>query len=303
MEQDLKLQGREKRQEKQREKQNGRVRFLLEGVVVNVLMVSYRRFTEVMPEHAHGENVYEIHLVTDGAGIVLLNRKAYPVNAGVLYITGPGVLHEQIAGRENPVTEFGLYLQLEADGTGGELIRNLQKQPMWYGKGRGVLSRLAGEILTEQSGKRPGSAELLPHLLAEFFIECIRSILPGEEDGQSFPVPEEKFSAHAMQEENALLVTDEVFLYEYREITLQELARRLGFSVRQTQRLLYRIYGKSFTQKKLEARMSAALTLLQNSRYSITEISEQLGYSSMEHFSHAFAKYYGCVPSKFRKGM
>lgn len=299
LERNLKLQNGEKRQEKQ----NGGVRFLLEGVVVNALMVSYRRFTEVMPEHAHGENVYEIHLVTDGKGTVMLNRKAYPVNAGVLYITGPGVLHEQIAGKENSVTEFGVYLQLEDARTGGELIRNLQKQPMWYGKAREALSRLAGEILTEQSAKRPGSAELLPHLLAEFFIECIRSILPGEEDSQSFPVPEEKFSAHAMQEENALLVTDEVFLYEYREITLQELARRLGFSVRQTQRLLYRIYGKSFTQKKLEARMSAALTLLQNSRYSITEISEQLGYSSMEHFSHAFAKYYGYVPSKLRKGM
>ena len=47
--------------------------------------------------------------------------------------------------------------------------------------------------------------------------------------------------------------------------------------------------------------MSAALTLLQNSRYSITEISEQLGYASMEHFSYAFSKFYGDVPSSVRK--
>ncbi len=283
-------------------KQGGGVRFLLEGVVVNALMVSYRRFTEVMPEHAHGENVYEIHLVTDGKGTVLLNREAHPAGGGVLYITGPGVLHEQISDKENPVTEFGLYLQLEEDRAGGELIQSLRRQPMWHGKGRKSLPLLAGQILSEQAAERPGSVEKLPHLLADFLIECIRSMLKVPEEGEQLPAPEEKFSAHTVQEENAFLVTDEVFLYEYREITLQELARRLGFSVRQTQRLLYRIYGKSFTQKKLEARMSAALTLLQNSRFSITEISEQLGYSSMEHFSHAFAKYYGCVPSRLRKG-
>lgn len=282
--------------------QAGGVRFLLEGVVVNVLMVSYRRFTEVMPEHAHGENVYEIHLVTDGRGTVLLNREAHPVSGGILYITGPGVLHEQISEKENPVTEFGLYLQLEKDRPGGELVQGLRQHPTWYGRGRAALPLLAGQILSEQAAEQPGSMEKLPHLLADFLIECIRSLLKVQEKEALLPAPEEKFSAHTVQEENAFLVTDEVFLYEYREITLQELARRLGFSVRQTQRLLYRIYGKSFTQKKLEARMSAALTLLQNSRFSITEISEQLGYSSMEHFSHAFAKYYGCVPSRLRKG-
>ena len=161
---------------------------------------------------------------------------------------------------------------------------------------------LTERILAEQGEAVFGQAELLPHLLAQFVIECIRSVNRKKREKKEKPVPEERFVTHAMQEENALLVIDEIFLYDYRDITLPELAKRLGFSVRQTQRLLERIYGKSFTRKKLEARMSAAMTLLRNSRYSITEISEQLGYSSMEHFSCAFAKYYGYVPSKIRKG-
>ncbi len=292
---------RQNKQEVQKKAQSGGVRFLLEGAVINAVMVSYRRFTEVMPEHVHGENVYEIHLVTNGEGTVMLNRKAYAVSPGLLYITGPGVPHEQIPDKASPVTEFGLYLQLEEGCPGGELLQSLRRQPMWYGTGRETLLRLTEQILLEQEAKLPGSAEKLPHLLAEFLIECIRSILLGTAEQKVLPNPEEVFFAHGVQEENALLVADEIFLYEYREITLQELARRLGFSVRQTQRLLYRIYGKSFTQKKLEARMSAAVTLLRNSRYSITDISERLGYSSVEHFSHAFANYYGYVPSKLRK--
>ena len=283
------------------EEKTGGYRFLLEGVVVTIAMVSYRRFTEVMPEHAHGENVYELHYVEKGSGAVLLNRKRYEVKQGTLYITGPGVLHEQIPSKEDPLVEFGIYLQIQKNATGGELLQGLNAHPLWCGTARKGLEHLTRELLREQAGNQPGAGEKMQYLLAEFLIECIRSVLTTKEQENPLPLPQEQFGAHAIREENALLVADEIFLYEYRDITLEEMARRLGFSVRQTQRLLQRIYGKSFTQKKLEARMSAALTLLQNSRYSITEISEQLGYASMEHFSYAFSKYYGYVPSSLRK--
>lgn len=279
----------------------GGYRFLLEGVVVTIAMVSYRRFTEVMPEHAHGENVYELHYVEQGYGEVLLDRKRYEVKPGTLYITGPGVLHEQIPSKEVPLVEFGIYLQIQKNAGGGELLQGLHDNPLWCGRARNCLGQLTKEVLREQTGAGPGAGEKMQYLLAEFLIECIRSMLVAKEEESPLPLPQEQFGAHAIREENALLVADEIFLYEYRDITLEEMARRLGFSVRQTQRLLQRIYGKSFTQKKLEARMSAALTLLQNSRYSITEISEQLGYASMEHFSYAFSKYYGYVPSSLRK--
>ena len=279
----------------------GGYRFLLEGGVVTIAMVSYRRFTEVMPEHAHGENVYELHYVEQGSGAVILNRKRYEVKPGMLYITGPGVLHEQIPSKEEPLVEFGIYLQVQKNAAGGELLQGLSAHPLWCGAARNCLAQLTKELLREQNGTQPGAGEKMQYLLAEFLIECIRSVLATKEEENVLPSPQEQFGAHAIREENALLVADEIFLYEYRDITLEEMARRLGFSVRQTQRLLQRIYGKSFTQKKLEARMSAALTLLQNSRYSITEISEQLGYASMEHFSYAFSKYYGYVPSSLRK--
>ena len=287
-------------QEHNTEKNSG-YRFMLEGAVVTIAMVSYRRFTEVMPEHAHGENVYELHYVEQGDGTVFLNKKEYRVEPGILYITGPGVLHEQIPSKENPLIEFGIYMQLQKGVTGGELLQGLSSHALWHGPARKTLKRLIEEILKEQSGNQPGTGEKMQYLLAEFLIECIRSAMATKEEERGFPVPQEQFGAHAIQEENALLVADEIFLYEYRDITLEEMAKRLGFSVRQTQRLLQKMYGKSFTQKKLEARMSAAVTLLQNSRYSITEISEMLGYASMEHFSYAFSKYYGYVPSSLRK--
>ena len=280
---------------------SGSVRFLLEGVGMNVVMVSYRRFTKVIPEHAHGENVYEIHYVTEGEGEVSLNRRRYPLSPGTLYITGPGILHEQLSDEVNPITEFGLYLQTEGEQKDGELLRVLRKHPLWCGTGRSVLRSLMEQILLEQAGNLPGSTEKRVHLLAEFVIECIRSIGTEAETETVMPSPEEEFSTNPVREETMLLVADEIFLYEYRDITLEEMAKRLGLSVRQTQRFLERMYGKSFTRKKLEARMSAAVPMLQNGRYTVTEISERVGYSSPDHFSHAFSGYYGYVPSSLRK--
>ena len=58
-----------------------------------------------------------------------------------------------------------------------------------------------------------------------------------------------------------------------------------------------------FQQKKTEARMSAAVILLSNKNKSITSIAEELGYSSAEHFSSAFHKYYEMSPREYRKHM
>ena len=96
-------------------------------------------------------------------------------------------------------------------------------------------------------------------------------------------------------------IIEEYFLYEYQDLTLEKLSSRLGLSHRQTERLLQKHYGMTFLQKKFEAKMSAALILLQDPSNSITEISVQLGYSSVEHFSAAFRKYYGISASEWRK--
>lgn len=47
--------------------------------------------------------------------------------------------------------------------------------------------------------------------------------------------------------------------------------------------------------------MAAARLLLKNPSHTITDISIQLGYSSVEHFSAAFRQYYGMSAREWRK--
>ncbi len=109
------------------------------------------------------------------------------------------------------------------------------------------------------------------------------------------------FSKNNLTDSKSVII-EEYFLYEYQNLSLADLADRLKLSTRQTQRLLMEYYGKTFQQKKAEAKMSAAVVLLSDKTRSITSIAEDLGYSSAEHFSSAFRKYCQQSPREYRRG-
>ena len=69
----------------------------------------------------------------------------------------------------------------------------------------------------------------------------------------------------------------------------------------QTQRILQQNFGKTFSQKLMEARMAAATQFLANTDLSVTAISERLGFSSIEHFSSAFRREMGLSPRRYRQ--
>lgn len=275
--------------------------FCIEDVAVRVMMVSYRKFMEVLPRHCHGENIYELHYVTEGKGKVFLEDTGYDLESGMLYVTGPNVCHEQISCQEDPITEFGVYLCVDRNQPQGEIMSFFCKNIRWVGQGREELGQLVAKIITEQEQRYLGWKEKISRILSEFLIECVRSYADFPIEHEKILEPDEDFCSHDIREENAQLVMDEMFLYDYREIRLETLAERLGFSTRQTQRFIRKYYGKSFSEKKREARMAAAVAMLSHTRMKITEISNNLGYSSLEHFSSAFSEYFEKSPSEYRK--
>ena len=100
---------------------------------------------------------------------------------------------------------------------------------------------------------------------------------------------------------NPSLLLEEAFLMEYDSLTLEALSSRLALSARQTQRLLKKQYGQTFLQKRTQARMAAAVSLLADPSLNLTAIAERTGYSSVEHFSTAFRKFYKTSPREYRK--
>ncbi len=194
--------------------------------------------------------------------------------------------------------EYCVYLKIKENARRKEdapVMDSFTATPFWFGADtqgiHSLMHQLAGELERRPIGYLDQARLLLSQLLI-YIVRNYQSARPGH------TVPAQSSLADLTS-----VIIEEYFLYEYRNLSLEELAKRLGRSPRQTQRLLLEYYGKSYQQKKAEAKMSAAALLLADKSKNMATISEELGYSSPEHFSAAFRGYYGTTPREYRKGL
>ncbi len=85
------------------------------------------------------------------------------------------------------------------------------------------------------------------------------------------------------------------------DITLEQIEKKLFLSKSYIIHLFSREFGTTPKQYIMQKRIGAAKVLLRGSRSELSDISEQLGFSSVQHFSSAFKKYTGQTPDGFRK--
>lgn len=274
------------------------IHFQFEGVCFDALSMVLERFERVIPMHSHGEGCYELHYISEGYGKLTAEGRVYEITPNTLFVTGPHVEHEQTPARENPMEEYCVYLRQRSNQSGSveesALLLAFLGTSFWLGQDRQGMKRLMTELFDELKTRPVGYRKQAELLLSQIIICMIRNY---ESSGKT-----EWSGQTRSQDEGRSLLIEEYFLYEYQHPSLKELADRLNLSERQTQRLLQKFYGKSFIQKKVDARMNAAAVLLKNTDQSITQIAGALGYSSLEHFTAEFGKYYGMSLRRYRKG-
>lgn len=272
--------------------------FSLEGIPVQAVNMTCERFLRTIPSHSHGSGCYEIHYIPSGYGKLTADGHLFSIEPGTLFVTGPHVEHAQVPRPEEPMLEYCVYLKIKENAKGkgsAPVMDSFTATPFWFGTDTQGIHSLMHQVTYELERCQIGYLDQVRLLLSQLLIYIVRNYQTPR-SGHGAP-------AQCSLSDLTSVIIEEYFLYEYRTLSLEELAKRLGRSPRQTQRLLMEFYGKSYQQKKAEAKMSAAAILLADKSKSITSISEELGYSSPEHFSSAFRKYYGATPREYRKGL
>jgi len=261
-----------------------------------VLNIVFERFLRSMPKHSHGNNSYEIHYIPYGHGKVNINEQIYNIVPNTLYMTGPHVEHEQIPLKNDPMAEYCIYFKIKNNNSRLQtdtVAYKFANTYFWFGQDTQELYPLMQQIFFELEHKYTGYMVQVEALLQQCIVKIVRNY---ENKRQS----KLHFSPSNLVDSKYLIV-EESFLYEFETITLENLARRLGLSVRQTERFLKQYYGKTFLQKKTDAKMSMAKIYLNDSSMNLSEIADMLNYSSIQHFSYAFKQYYGVSASIYRK--
>jgi len=274
------------------------IKITVDGMAFRVLNIVFEQFLRSMPKHSHGQNSYELHYIPYGQGKVSIDNTIYDIVPNTLYMTGPYVEHEQIPVKNDPMAEYCLYFKLESCTFPGSLnaetvASKFERVHFWYGQDSQELYPVMQQIFFELEHKYVGYMIQVEALLQQ----CIVKVVRNYENKQHSKL---HFSPSNLVD-SKYIVVEESFLYEYETITLESLAERLALSTRQTERFLKDYYGKTFLQKKADAKMSMAKIYLDDNQLNISEIADRLNYSTVQHFSYAFKQYYGISASEYRK--
>ncbi len=270
--------------------------FSLGGLSVHPLNIIFERFTRVIPAHSHGNGCYEIHYIPAGFGRLEVDGAYYDISPNTLFVTGPHIVHAQSPLPSDPMQEYCVYVRIPGASRSRKpspLMDAFLSTRFWIGQDLQGIHLLMKQLFDELEHQYTGYQNQVGLLLSQLIISLVRNYEQEEK-------PKYHSATDTLYNSKSIII-EEYFLYEYRTLSLDALARRLNLSARQTQRLMQDYYGKTFQQKKTEARMSAASILLNEHGRSIASIAEELGYSSAEHFTSAFKKYFHASPGAYRK--
>lgn len=117
-------------------------------------------------------------------------------------------------------------------------------------------------------------------------------------------VPQRSAYASAIGSRNPRLIAAVEFMRAHLEdpVEMRDVARHIGLSRRQLERLFRRYISVTPAQFYLDLRVTRAHALLNETNMTVAEIAAATGFASSSQLSQRFRKRYGKSPSAYRKG-
>ena len=84
-------------------------------------------------------------------------------------------------------------------------------------------------------------------------------------------------------------------------LTVDEIAAKINYSKKQTQRIFLKETGKTVYEYLTEFRIEKAREMLADGTAKISSVAERVGYKNKSHFKELFLKHSGISPAEFKK--
>ena len=202
-------------------------------------------FKKDMAGHSHSKNSYELHYILGGEGTLTTDSRSYPLSEGVFFVTGPYVYHQQSTNVENPLTEIYIYLQAADKKTINALVSTFLDTHFFF-QGNCPFSEIFLQILREKEEMKWGYQSNIVAWLQLLMTEITRAYWP-DHSGMT--------ESNGNLNDRRFIMIENAFIENPEGITLRKLSELIGLCERQTQRLLQKYYGKSFSEKKEEGKL------------------------------------------------
>ncbi|MFJ9950856.1 AraC family transcriptional regulator [Kitasatospora sp. NPDC091207] len=277
----------------------------------------------------HSHSFFELCYAYAGRGVFRLGEEEYPVRSGDLFVARPGDVHEIVADQDDPLgivfwswtmlpergtpppahgphpppahgprpdrapvgTSAGTLALLDAFATGTRRVTPAAGTPV---------PRLLLTLAEEAAAPGPGTAELLAALGSALVLGCARAAADPAPPAELPPAAPGGARAPAAVAAMVRYLEDNFD----RPVRVRDLAAEVHLSDRHAARLFRRANGLTIMAYLTRYRLDVAAQRLADPASgpaSVAAIARSCGYPDARHFSHAFRRRWGVLPTQARR--
>jgi AraC-like DNA-binding protein len=262
--------------------------------IQSISSVLYYRYSPSFVFEGEQHRQWEFVYVDKGAVIIESDQKTYALKAGSYFLHRPSEFHKIKADQ----TSSDVFIMTFLLKKGGGLLSPLSDQPHEVNEEeKELLLRLLEENRLAFAGTdffakkiiyhdRLGSLEIIASLLEDFLLLGLR---PKENENPTHPT-------NPLFEKIVLSIQKHLAS----PACLREVSSELGYSEGYVSKFFARQGHVSVKEYQLNLRLEKAKSLLFERNKSLSDIADELGFSSLQHFSKIFKQKTHYSPSRYR---
>nr|WP_296483675.1 AraC family transcriptional regulator [uncultured Acetatifactor sp.] len=297
---------KQKREQLEKEYQKGTTmeqivfRQRVEGLVEAEQVIRENEFSMA---NRHFHDTYELYYLLEGERYYFIDKETYRVGAGDVVLVKPNQIHKTSMAKSSYHNRMLLQIKGEAfnsflKGNGfltlGELYdRNMQIISLKKRDADAVKTMIL-QIMEEIREKKKEYELMVKVKLLELLVLLARyrkNMLPDSKEQ----------TAQTAKHQKVHEVADYLQTHPDTKECLEELAGRFYISKSYLSRIFKEVTGFGVNEYTNIVRVKKAQNLLIYGEYSVTEISELLGFESITYFERVFKKYTLYTPLRYRR--
>ena len=248
------------------------------------------------PTHWH--NSIEIIYVLKGSLHIKIDTDSFVLNEKEVEIINSDESHEIKSDDDNKVLIFNIdpyfFGKYYKDINNVFFYTNSNANENQNGEEYDELKTLLSETLCEYVQKLEDYDEEIEELLIKLLYHLINNF-------HYLTHEKEELKEKTEQLDRYHRISKYIFNNYNNNITLQEIAKKEFLSPHYLSHEIKYATGYSFTDLINLTRIEESIKLLLDSDMSISEISDEIGFSHVRYYNKNFKSYYGCTPLQYRK--
>lgn len=255
----------------------------------NIVSLSYTDLTKSEPSIPHSHQYTEIMIVAEGSGSLVINNQKIAFHPGELYFVNPNTEHLEYS--EGTLKYYVLKVNnFTVSPMSGDVFTDTVNLAIDYGAQKHILTRFS-QLMENCEIKDAYKKTLVSLDLAYLYYYFIHILTNRYHVNRATP----KRNSSKIQ-----AVVNYISANYGLDLKIDEIAKQFSFSPRNLLYHFQKEMGTSPSEFIVSQRMQAAKNLLQNTDFTITQISSMCGFSTPAFFTKTFRNSVGVTPSEYR---